>query len=280
MILRVFPRRTSFTPVDEYAFVGDPPMIRPSFQEGDEVHVSCTFTWDREEAVRLLQAWAQFYPVVKIGGPAIKQDNNGFIPGRYVKPGVTFTTRGCNNRCPWCLVPEREGRLKLLNIAPGHIIQDNNLLQAPRYHIERVFDMLKGQKAIQFSGGLDARLLTQEIADQIRSLRVYQVFLACDTKEAIVPLRQAIQRLNLPRQRIRCYVLLRFNPQETISEATERLIGVYEAGCLPFAQLYLPPSQLTKYSLEWSRLRSEWRRLARTWSRPAAMKSVMKIEVG
>lgn len=41
-LIRVFPRRTKWTPTDSYAFVGDPPMMRP---EADEVHVSCVFTW-------------------------------------------------------------------------------------------------------------------------------------------------------------------------------------------------------------------------------------------
>ena len=50
-IVRVFPRRTSATPTDDLAFVGDPPLFLP---EADEVHVSCTFTWDRAEARRLL----------------------------------------------------------------------------------------------------------------------------------------------------------------------------------------------------------------------------------
>jgi len=45
-IVRVFPRRTTATPTDEMAFVGDPPP--PAFRpEADEVHISCTFTWDR-----------------------------------------------------------------------------------------------------------------------------------------------------------------------------------------------------------------------------------------
>ncbi len=57
-IIRVFPRRTSLTPTDAYAFVGDPPMWRP---EADEVHISCSFTWDRVEVERLASAWAQYY---------------------------------------------------------------------------------------------------------------------------------------------------------------------------------------------------------------------------
>lgn len=47
-IIRVFPRQTSYTPDDEYAFFDYPPfpdMIPPH----DEVHVSCTFTWDKKE---------------------------------------------------------------------------------------------------------------------------------------------------------------------------------------------------------------------------------------
>ena len=264
-IIRVFPRRTSLTPRDDMAFVGDPPMMRP---DADEVHVSTVFTWDKQKAERLAAAWAQYYPT-RLGGPAFSSPVNGFTPGMYVRQGVTFTSRGCDNHCPWCLVPEREGRLfEIRDFADGNIIQDNNLLQCSQLHIERVFQMLRGQHAIQFTGGLDARLLTQEYADQIRGLRVYQVFLACDTAGALKHLRQAVVRLLLPRDKIRCYVLIGFDG-ETISQATARLEDVWNTGCLPFAQLYQPPDSWVDYP-------KEWRDLARTWSRPAAMKSFMR----
>ena len=51
MIARVFPSRTAQTPVDEYAFVGDPPLFLPP--DITEVHVSVTFSWDLPEARRL-----------------------------------------------------------------------------------------------------------------------------------------------------------------------------------------------------------------------------------
>ena len=76
---------------------------------------------------------------MRLGGPAFNSPCNGFEPGLYVVPGVTFTTRGCNNQCPWCLVPEREGRLvEYRDFAPGHTIQDNNLLQASRIFTPKV----------------------------------------------------------------------------------------------------------------------------------------------
>ena len=178
MIIRVFPRKTSMTPIDDpYIFVGDPPLWRP---EADVVHVSVTFTWDIEEGKRLQEAWMQHYPIVKLGGPAL---NGGgvlkfrFTPGMYVKHGVTFTSRSCNNNCPWCLVPEYEGKLRTIPITSGHIVQDNNFLQCPPSHRQAVYQMLSSQRrAAEFSGGLDARLVTDGVADELRGLRIHQVF--------------------------------------------------------------------------------------------------------
>lgn len=252
------------TPQDGYAFVGDPPskLIRP---DANEVHISCSFTWNLPEAHRLVEAWRQYYSIVKLGG--ISCDDGVFISGMYVKQGITFTSRGCNNQCPWCLVPEREGKLHEIEIHPGNTVQDNNLLQCNREHIAKVFEMLRSQYGIEFSGGLDSRLLTNNIADEIRSLRIKQVFLAADTKESLKPLETAIKRLGLSRNKIRCYALLARNG-ESMSDAIERLETIWELDAMPFAQLYQPPDKYIRYS-------KEWRDLARTWSRPAAMKAYM-----
>lgn len=266
-IIRVFPRKTSQTPIDPYAFVGDPPLWRP---EAMKVHISITFTWDIEEGKRLQEAWAQYYPVVEIGGPAMKTRPDCFIPGVFVKSGVIFTSRGCNNSCPWCLVPEIEGKLRIIPIAPGYIVQDNNFLQCPVEHRIAVYQMLNSQrKAIQLSGGLDTRLITDEIADELQGLHIGQIFLAADTEASLKPLTKAIQKLSsLGRQKTRCFVLIAYNG-ETIEQAEARLRRVWELGAMPFAQLYQPPDHYIKYG-------RVWKALARTWSRPAAMKALMK----
>ncbi len=232
--------------------------------------MSVTFSWDIERAYHLVAMLENYYPVVKIGGPAIPGPFWAFTPGEYVKAGVTFTSRGCQNRCPWCLVPSHEGSLiHLDNFKSGNLVQDNNLLQCDRIHLRKVMEMLKGQRAIHFSGGLDAELLTWEIAEDLRGLRVQQIFLACDTANDLRYLQRAITRLSgFTRDKLRCYVLLAFNG-ETISEATARLEDVWEAGCLPFSQLYQPAD-------EWIDYPKAWRDLNRSWSRPAAMKAMHK----
>jgi hypothetical protein len=92
--IRVFPKRTAHIPDDALAFVGDPPLWRP---DADEVHVSCTFTWDKVEAERLQYAWGQYYPKVLLGGPAFDSPCDTFTPGMYVKQGITYTSRGCTS---------------------------------------------------------------------------------------------------------------------------------------------------------------------------------------
>ena len=237
--------------------------------QADEVHISMAFTWDRDKAERLKSAWQQYYPIVKVGGPAYDAPCDGFIPGLYIRTRVTFTSRGCNNHCPWCEVPKREGRIRELpTIYPGNIIQDNNPLQCSPAHLDKLFTMLRYQHQIELRG-LESQLLTDAITNQIRGLRLRQVFFAADTREAIRPLRKALKLLQLPRDKVRCYVLLKFNPKETISDARERMELVWETGAMPFAQLYQPADKLIIYP-------QEWRDFARTWSRPAAMKAEMK----
>ncbi len=268
-ILRVFPRRTALTPTDYMAVVGDPRMERP---EADEVHVSCTFTWDKAEAERLAGAYEQYYPVVKLGGPAFGSPVNGFEPGMYVKEGVTFTSRGCNNQCPFCLVREREGNLKEYDeFSIGWDIADNNILQCNSGHITMVMAMLRQQRhAARFSGGLEAARVTDWFAEGLRGTRVSEVFLAADHDGALKPLEKAVNKLSfLGRDKLRCYVLIGFNG-EPLAQAENRLRRVWEIGCLPFAQLYQPPTEKRiKYS-------QKWRDLQRTWSRPAATKALMK----
>lgn len=266
-ILRVFPRKTSMTPTDDLAVVGDPGLLRPDV---DEVHISVAFTWDIEEGKRLREAWAQYYPVVRIGGPALNGEGGEFEPGMYVKEGVTFTSRGCIRRCPWCLV---DSPLRLLGIKAGWIVQDNNILATGKEHMGNVFEMLKTQhRGIKFAGGLDTRLVDDWVAEQLRNLRISEVFLAADSNGALKPLAKAVQRLSfLSRDKLRCYVLCAYG-DETIEEAENRLRAVWEIGCLPFAQLYQPADRYIKYD-------RAWKQLARTWSRPAIMKARAWLEV-
>ncbi len=263
-IIRVFPRRTSYTPVDDYAFIGLPPMNLPAHRE---VRVSCVFTWDKALAEELAYQWeGRTDKPVTLGGPAFGSPAGEHTPGLYIKPNIIFTTRGCNNGCGWCSVPRVEGRLWELPVVAGNVIQDNNFLQASRRHKEKVFAMLRTQRGICFRGGLEAGLVDDHFIDGIRDLRIAELWLACDTNAALPVFKRAVAKLSKAgynREKIRCYVLV----GDDMAANETRLLEVYHAGAMPFAQLYQPfENEKLAYS-------DEWKAFHRLWSRPAIIRA-------
>jgi hypothetical protein len=273
-ILRVFPKRTSYTPDDELAFVGMPPMAC-FIPEHDEVHVSCTFTWDMDECEDLAFQWEGVTnKPVKLGGPAYHSPTDDFTPGLYVKRGITFTSRGCNNHCPWCCVHDIEGKLRELPITEGNIIQDNNFLQCSRQHKEKVFDMLRSQRGISFRGGLETDLIDDHFVSNIQSLRIAELWLACDTDAALPRFKAACKKLvdaGFNRNQIKCYSLI----GKDMEAEEQRNREIYRSGAMPFSQL------LRDFSRKKTEYSAEWKAFERQWQRPAATVAHMRqVEAG
>lgn len=270
-ILRVFPSRMSYTPNDSMVRIGRPELWKVP---ADEVHISCVFSWDKDYCEELKKEWSRYYPVVKAGGPAYGLDGDGFVPGRYIREGITFTSRGCDFNCSWCLVPKMEGKFRAIkNIAPGNIIQDNNILLADRQHLNKVFAMLKKQKGIRFLGGLDSRLLKDWHIEELRSLKIKELWLSFDSwdrRNSIIKAIEKLRRVGFSRHQTRCYILAGFD--EPIQGAEDRLRLVYEAGALPYIQVYQPISDKKRTAGE--RLRED-NLFVRRWSRPAIIKTMM-----
>ena len=175
-VIRVFPRRTRATPIDDMVVIGREPGF---FDAADEVHVSVTFTWDLPLAEHLGKAWASVAPV-SIGGPATGERSEDFTPGMYSRSGYTITSRGCPNRCWFCSVWRREGEgVRELPIHDGWNVLDDNLLACSDAHITSVLAMLSRQpRAAEFTGGLEAKRLRPWHAKALRDLRPKQVFFA------------------------------------------------------------------------------------------------------
>lgn len=268
-ILRVFPKRTSYTPDDALAFVGMPPM-RFMIPEHDEVHISCTFTWDMDEAEELAFQWEGVTDKpVKVGGVAYHSPVDNFVPGMYIKKNIIFTSRGCNNNCRWCGVRQIEGTLRELPIYEGNVIQDNNFLQCSRQHKDKVFDMLRTQHGICFRGGLEPDLIDDHFISNIQSLRIAELWLACDTDGALPTFKKVCKKLTdagYDRNKIKCYSIIGHNMEK--EEARNR--EIYNAGAMPFSQL---ERDFSRHKTEYSK---EWRDFERMWQRPAATKAHMK----
>jgi hypothetical protein len=260
-IIRVFARKTNWTPTDGLAFCDEPPLFDvPNLP----VYVSVTFTWDKARGIQLAKAWQNKCKHICLGGPAFDDRGGEFVPGRFLKRGVTITSRGCPKKCSWCLVPDREGEIVELPVAEGYIVQDNNLLGCSEGHIRAVFDMLRNQRrAAQFKGGLDIVYLKPWHVDLLNSIRVSELWIACDSGAALKKLDKASELLaDFSIEKRRCYVLVAY-PGDTIADAERRCEAVYreEKGFLPFVQLFQPGPG-------WRVFDRDWREMCFRWSTP------------
>jgi len=257
-IIRVFPRRTNATPTDELVRINTTPSL---FDNADEVHISVAFTWDIPRAEWLYNQW-RHVAKVQIGGAAYNEKGGEFVPGMYLKHGYVITSRGCPNRCWFCSVPKREGyELRELPITDGWNILDDNFLACSESHKNAVFKMLKRQpERPEFTGGLEAKILTFKDAEQLFELKPKSMFFAYDTPDDLEPLIQAGEHLRSAGFKknnhvARCYVLCGYKG-DTFENAEKRMRQAWAAGFFPMAMLYSDFEG--KYSVDWKKFQRHW----------------------
>lgn len=114
-----------------------------------------------------------------------------------------FLTRGCPNKCPWCVVPRKEGAIRLYmdvdEIAiEGRrklVLMDNNILAAGDYAIEQLEKIIERGYRVDFNQALDARLVTDEFARllaKIKWLDNNRIRFGCDTHKQIEDCERAM----------------------------------------------------------------------------------------
>lgn len=149
----------------------------------DKIYVSCIFTKNKH----LCREWEGR---AEIGGSGydLKKQLPEYI--EKIKPRINwgFTTRGCIRKCVYCIVPEKEGKIRIVgdvyDIWDGTtkemIIMDNNILALPK-HFKNICSQLKKEKIkIDFNQGLDIRLLNKDIAKELKLLSHKEYHFAFD----------------------------------------------------------------------------------------------------
>ena len=117
-----------------------------------------------------------------------------------------FLTRGCPNKCSWCVVPKKEGAIKpymdIDEIAiEGRrkiVLMDNNILAAGDYAITQLEKIQDKGYTIDFNQAMDARLVTDDIAKLLASIKwMYsnRIRFGCDTHAQIEDCKRAIEMI-------------------------------------------------------------------------------------
>ena len=160
------------------------------------------------------------------------------------KSAVGFLTRGCVRHCDFCIVPRKEGtihpaatweEIKRLD-SREMILLDNNIL-ASDHGLEQINRMGHEPVWIDFNQGLDARLITPQVAQMLARLHwIRFVRLACDTSEMLPVIQQAtayLREAGISPSRFWAYALVR-----DVEEAHRRVLALRDMGVEPFAQPY------------------------------------------
>lgn len=170
------------------------------------------------------------------------------------KASIMFASRGCVRKCSFCAVPRLEPKLKMLGglrrlIHPDHrkvILWDNNFLGTPNWR-EVVEDLFELGVEVDFNQGLDARLVTEEVAVTLGRIKINPVRLAYDSGEMRPHLSRTIHLLaeaGFRKRKILVYCL--YNYTETPEEFLDRLRDLLEWGVVAYPMRFEPLNSLEK----------------------------------
>jgi len=133
-----------------------------------------------------------------------------------------FTTRGCIRNCKFCIVPEKEGKIKehaeveeFLNPNSNIVVLlDNNFLALPS-HIKKLRKYIDKGWRMDFNQGLDARLVNRENAKLLAKIKYKEMirFAWDDIKDESEIMRglEFIIKAGIRPRNITVYVLIGFN---------------------------------------------------------------------
>ena len=249
----------------------------------DEIKVTSLFTWSWKPVWEAVAFYKALFPKAKVslGGvyasltpehakqsgahevvTGLISEAEDLMPDYSIVPewhanqaaSILFSSRGCIRSCGFCAVPKLEGKPFKIRptthirhlVHPDHkrvILWDNNILGESHWP-EAVKELMEIGVEADFNQGLDARLVTEEVALALRNLKIPTIRFAYDfvsmkqqVKEAIIRLRAA--GLNNRRVRhISCYVL--YNYKDTPHDLYERITDLLAWGVAAYPMRYQP----------------------------------------
>ena len=159
---------------------------------------------------------------------------------------IIFTTRGCVRKCPFCIVPKKEGlihNIPICSLNPkGKYIKilDNNFFANKTWR-ENLNILKKFNQPLEFNAGIDLRLLTKEQCEELKKCKIKKIHCAWDDykdKNIILPKLKMLCEYVKP-YKILCYVLVGFENTEIIDTDIERVNGIWNLGVYPFVMGYI-----------------------------------------
>ena len=189
-----------------------------------------------------------------------------------------FLTRGCPNKCPWCVVPRKEGKIRpymdvdeiAIEGRTKLVLMDNNILAAGDYAIQQLEKIIERGYRVDFNQALDARLVTDEYARLLARIKwIYRrIRFGCDTKGQIQECERAISMINGYGYRGEYFLYTMIGGKSDFKESFERVNywwkrnheqrERHEPNIYPYAQPYRNPDNPHEPIPEWQKDMARW----------------------
>lgn len=224
---------------------------QPLFNNGyDKVYVSKFFSWSKDYP----------YPInskeVIYGGVAYGYDNK--LPNEiehcypdysiysYIKnTAYGFLTRGCPRGCKFCNVQAHQGStskkvanlLEFWNGEKNIVLLDPNILACKDWQ-DLFQQLIKSEAHIDFSQGIDIRLMTKEKAKMLNQMKIKTLHFAWDQYDMKVyeKLKEFRNYFEIDSRKLKVYVLVGFNT--TLQQDLDRIYKLRELGYTPYVMRY------------------------------------------
>lgn len=225
--------------------------VNPLFGSYDIVYQAkvFTFTKDFDTCVRADQ-------IIK-GGTGYGLDNKLPVEIESTCPDYSlyntknmaygFLTRGCPRGCPFCIVGEKEGKCSKLVAELGQFYKgqkeikllDPNLL-ACHDHLELLDQLIKSRAWVDFTQGLDIRLMTDEAINKLKQIRTKMFHFAWDKEQdnetIIKNLKHFKAETGVDRRKAAVYILTNFDTSFEFD--LYRVYKLREIGYDPYVMIY------------------------------------------
>lgn len=141
---------------------------------------------------------------------------------------IGFLTRGCPNKCPWCYVPQKEGKIRPYRtwqelVRPDTkklTLMDNNILACP-HGIEQLRELAETDYRIDINQAMSVFLITPETADVLARCK-WQKYIrfSVDQKSQIDGMYRAAALLSergVPNSKLFVYCLITDDLQDDLN---------------------------------------------------------------
>lgn len=162
---------------------------------------------------------------------------------------IGFTSRGCIRDCGFCIVREKEGDFKDVNMGwikhNKVIVMDNNFLASCKWK-EKLQFFIDNKIKVNFNQGLDIRLINKENAEMLAKVKSYDhkfnrraIYFAFDNiafEDIIKTNTQILINAGIKSNWIMFYVLCGYDT--TLEQDLKRIEIIKDLGCIPYVMRY------------------------------------------